>query len=122
MFGFKSDPSYSIVIGIGPVHEWKNGSLKELYDQYVTSGINMDPNFQIIILAEYSNYKIDDQKAVSWIYRASKDGRILDTLIVASIFNGTSFYAELISKPDSLDMVVPLFNQTIASLNVTRII
>jgi hypothetical protein len=36
------------------------------------------------------------------------------------IVNGTSFYAELISKPDSLDMVVPLFRQTVASLNVRR--
>ena len=73
-------------------------------------------------MQKYSNYKIDGQKAVSWTNRASKDGGILDTLIVASIFNGTSFYVELISKPDSLDMVIPLFNQTIASLNVTLIV
>jgi len=122
VFGFKSDPAYSIVICIGPVHELTNGSLKELYDQYVTNEINTDPNFQIIKLDEYNNYKIDGQKAVSWTYRASKDGGIFDTLIVASIFNNTSFYAELISKPDSLDVVVPLFNQTIARLNVTRVL
>jgi hypothetical protein len=122
VFGFKSDPSYSIVIGLGPVHEWQNGTLKELYDQYVTNGINTDPNFQVIKLADYTNYKIDGQKAVSWTNSASTDGEIFDKLIVASIFNGTSFYAELISKPDSLDVVVPLFSQTVASLNVTRVL
>jgi hypothetical protein len=123
VFGFKSDPTYSIIIGIGPLNEWdNNASLRKLYDQYVTNGINTDPNFQIIKLAEYSNYKINGLQAVSWTFRASKDGGILDTLIVATILNGTSFYGELISKPDSLDMVVPLFHQTIASINVTRIL
>ena len=52
------------------------GSLKELYDQYVTNGINTDPNFQIIKLAEYGNYKIDNQKAVSWTYRSDAGGSL----------------------------------------------
>lgn len=120
VWGFNTDPKYSIVIGMGPSHEWVGRSLNEYYNSFITNMNNIDPNFRVIKPVDYTTFKIVRHDAASWTYRQSRDARIVDTITVVSLLNGTSVYGELVSNPDSLAMVVPLLNHTIASINLTR--